>query len=135
MVAIRMPLEEAQAFVKEHPGAKIYQPKKRLEQKQATLDAVLDFCRERNSPVDGARFFKYYDGRGWVDGAGNKITDWREKLIEWEGNGMNKPKAGSQVQASKVFKHNPQDIANFMKWAADFCGKNDRRANEQQITG
>ena len=102
MVAMRMPLEEAQAFVKTHPGAKIYQPKKRLEQKQATLDAVLEFCRERNSPVDGARFFKYYDGRGWIDGAGNKITDWREKLIEWEGNGMNKPKTGGQVQAQQV---------------------------------
>ena len=104
MVAMRMPLEEAQAFVKAHPGAKIYQPKKRLEQKQATLDAVLEFCRERNSPVDGARFFKYYDGRGWIDGAGNKITDWREKLIEWEGNGMNKPKTSGQVQAQQPIK-------------------------------
>lgn len=145
MVAMRMPLEEAQAFVKEHPGAKIYQPKKRLEQKQATLDAVLDFCRERNSPVDGARFFKYYDGRGWVDGAGNKITDWREKLIEWEGNGMNKSKTGGQVQAQQNIpvKSREESIKEFIDFANSFKEKHrvpeektketEHKSYEQQI--
>ena len=126
MVAMRMPLEEAQAFVKEHPGAKIFQPKKNLEQKQATLDDVLEFCRKRNSPVDGARFFKYYDGRGWIDGAGNKITNWRDKLIEWEGNGMNKPQKPVPGKTSVVVKHDPQKIADFMKWATEFCKEKEK---------
>lgn len=119
-VVIQMPLEEAQAFAKEHPKAKIYRPKQRQDQKQATLDAILEFCRKRNSPVDGARFFKYYDGRGWIDGAGNKITDWRKKLIEWEGYGMNKAKTGGQIQAQQEIKvkSREEQWADFFEFAA-----------------
>lgn len=102
VVMMKLKREEAEAFLKLFPLAKIKElqkPQDRLEAKAATLADVLAFCKDRNSPVDGSRFFSYYDGRGWVDGRGEKITDWKSKLIEWEGNGKNNRRKPFQTAA------------------------------------
>lgn len=115
VVMMKMKREEAEAFLKLFPLAKIKELQKQtlLEKKAATLADVLAFCKERNSPVDGSRFFSYYDGRGWIDGRGNPITDWKAKLIEWEGNGKNnKPK-------SKMF----QTAAEYEACGKPFAGQ------------
>ena len=99
----------ADAFLKIFPGAQIRKIKRKEQpaekqqepvqeapseqDREKLLHEIVAFCQERKSSVDAVRFFSYYDGRGWLDASGKKITDWKQKLIEWENNGIqSKPK-------------------------------------------
>jgi hypothetical protein len=50
-----------------------------------TLEEVKTYCIERNNAVSPAKFFDYYNAGKWSDGKGNKIKNWKQKLITWEG--------------------------------------------------
>ena len=50
-----------------------------------TLDEVEDYCRERGNNVDPKKFFDYFSASNWVDGKGNKVRNWKQKVITWEG--------------------------------------------------
>ena len=49
-----------------------------------SLEEIKAYCKERNSTVDPKRFFDYFDAGGWVDGKGNPVRNWKQKLITWE---------------------------------------------------
>ena len=57
-------------------------------QNKPTLQEVESYCRERRSPVNPARFYKYHEARSWKG-----ITDWRAALEAWEQNGIDKPES------------------------------------------
>lgn len=46
-----------------------------------TLPEIRNYCFERDSIVDPARFFNYYSRVGW-----DKCGDWQVKIEEWENN-------------------------------------------------
>ena len=48
-------------------------------------EEVVAFCRERGSAVDGRRFYSWAVKHDWKDAKGNPITDWKAKIVEWEG--------------------------------------------------
>lgn len=52
---------------------------------------VVNFCRERNSPVDGRRFYSWCCDNNWIDKKGNPITDWKAQIIKWESYRVEKP--------------------------------------------
>lgn len=49
-----------------------------------TLEEVEAYCKSRKNNVDAKRFFDYFDTSGWVDGKGNKVRNWKQKVITWE---------------------------------------------------
>ena len=49
-----------------------------------TLEEVIAYCKERNSPVDPKQFFDYFNEGGWVDSKGQKVRNWKQKLLTWE---------------------------------------------------
>ena len=49
-----------------------------------SLEEIMDFVEERGSPVDPLRFFDYYNAAGWIDGQGQPVHNWQQKLISWE---------------------------------------------------
>lgn len=49
-----------------------------------SLEEIEAYCKERNSPVNPKRFFDYFEAGGWVDGKGNPVLNWKQKLITWE---------------------------------------------------
>lgn len=51
-----------------------------------TLQEVTDYCRERNNNIDSHHFLDYYTASGWIDGKGNPVRNWRQKVIYWENN-------------------------------------------------
>lgn len=131
-VVIKTSPETAQAFLKVFPGAQIRRIKKpeskppetekepikaeKREDREKLLNEIVAFCQSRNSKVDGFRFFSYYDGRGWLDGAGNKITDWKQKVVEWENNGIaDRPQKPSQITGSKVVKFSKDQMDKYME--------------------
>ena len=127
-VSIKLTREQAEALKVIFPATRIIDPSGQ-EQEPPTIENILRFCEERNSPVDGTRFYNYYQPRGWMDGRGEKITDWKQKLIEWETNGKSnrKPKQTQMQPGEKKFEHKKEDLDQFYAWYGELC-KNDEFA-------
>ena len=57
-----------------------------------TLEEVETYCRERKNNVDAKRFYDYYEANNWVDGKGNRVVSWKQKMISsWETNAKLQP--------------------------------------------
>jgi hypothetical protein len=52
--------------------------------KKPTLEQVKEYNQSRGGIVDAKKFFDYYEAGNWKDQKGNKIKNWRQKLITWE---------------------------------------------------
>ena len=55
-----------------------------------SLDDVKRYITEKNLSVDAKAFYDYFDVGGWVDSKGNKVKNWKQKLITWSSH--SKPK-------------------------------------------
>lgn len=49
-----------------------------------TLEEVQHYAEESGISVDAARFFEYYQQRGWRTKNGDAITDWKRTMQFWE---------------------------------------------------
>jgi hypothetical protein len=54
-----------------------------------TLEEVEAYCKERGNNIDPKRFWEYFDASGWIDSKGNKVKNWKQKVITWESKGGN----------------------------------------------
>lgn len=63
-----------------------------------TVEEIEAYCKKRNNQVDAQKFFDYYDEAKWHDGKGEKVRNWKQKVITWEKNSINssKPKSNEQ---------------------------------------
>jgi uncharacterized protein YdaU (DUF1376 family) len=63
-------------------------PKEDKPPKEGFIKPILQEVEEYNSSrggiVDAKKFFDYYEAGNWKDQKGNKIKNWRQKLITWE---------------------------------------------------
>ena len=57
-----------------------------------TLEEIKEYCLERKNNVDYQKFFDYYEINNWVDNQGNKVKNWKQKVITWEKNTPPTPK-------------------------------------------
>ena len=78
-----------------------------------TIDDVIAYCKERESPVDPKKFFDYFNAGGWVDSRGNHVKNWKQKIITWEGRekrgGNEQTSGGSEKAPSKWNIHSELD--------------------------
>ena len=65
-----------------------------------TREEVQAYCKERNNNVDAKKFYDYYDTANWYDGKGEKVKNWKQKVITWE---MNAKPIASEQQSSNPF--------------------------------
>lgn len=49
-----------------------------------TLQEITDYCKERNNGIDPKTFYDYFTVGQWVDSKGNRVKNWRQKMITWE---------------------------------------------------
>ena len=49
-----------------------------------TLEEIQAYCIERNNNVNPKTFLDYYEINNWVDSNGNKVKNWKQKVITWE---------------------------------------------------
>lgn len=49
-----------------------------------TLEEIQQYAEESGISVDAARFFEYYQQRGWRTKNGDAITDWKRTMQFWE---------------------------------------------------
>lgn len=52
--------------------------------KKPTLEEVKNYCLQRNNDVNYKTFYDYYEASNWVDAKGNKVKNWKQKVITWE---------------------------------------------------
>lgn len=52
--------------------------------KKPTLEEVKEYCIQRNNNVDAQKFYDYYEVNNWSDSKGNKVKNWKQKVITWE---------------------------------------------------
>lgn len=57
-----------------------------------TLEEVEEYCKERNNNVNAKTFYDYFTTGDWKDSKGNKVKNWKQKIITWEKNSSNKTK-------------------------------------------
>lgn len=56
-----------------------------------TLEEVKDYCLNvRHNNVDYQYFYDYFTEGKWIDSKGNKVKNWKQKIITWERNTNNK---------------------------------------------
>ena len=130
IVAFKVPREKANAYLTIFPNAKIIDKGEKKTSDvlpNPTLEEVLEFCKQRNSPVDGTRFFKYYDGRGWIDNGGRKVDNWQKKLVEWESNGKNNKQSPNNIHGGN--HTGPIDLKDLY----ELSGKAQERGSDENI--
>lgn len=70
-----------------------------------TLEEVEEYVKSSNRNVDAKMFFDYYSVNDWKDSKGNKVKNWKQKLITWD----KRDKKSSQIRASVNYVENPND--------------------------
>lgn len=60
-----------------------------------TLEEITAYCKERGNDVDPKKFYDYFTAAEWVDGRGNPVKNWKQKIITWESHGGTPQRAQS----------------------------------------
>jgi len=55
-----------------------------------TLKEIQDYISEKSLSVDGKKFFDYFEAGEWRDSKGNKVRNWKQKILTWDNH--SKPK-------------------------------------------
>ena len=61
-----------------------------------TLEEVQAYCLERKNNVDAKKFYDYFTVSNWIDSNGNKVKNWKQKIITWENNSKNKSQSKNE---------------------------------------
>lgn len=48
-----------------------------------TLKEVEEYIKSKNLNINSKTFYEYFNVSNWVDGKGNKVRNWKQKLITW----------------------------------------------------
>lgn len=65
--------------------------KKEIYKEKPTLEEIKDYCLNvRHNKVDYKKFYDYFTEGNWVDSKGNKVKNWKQKIITWEKNTTDK---------------------------------------------
>lgn len=49
-----------------------------------TLDEVKAYCEEKGLTIEPKAFLDYFTESGWIDSKGNKVRNWKQKLLTWQ---------------------------------------------------
>ena len=56
---------------------------KPAKRKPPTLEEIIAYKEEKNLSVDAYKFFDYFDAGNWYDSKGNKVKNWKQKMLTW----------------------------------------------------
>lgn len=81
---------------------RIEKNKNRIEKNrknEPTLSDIEDYISEKSLKVDGKQFYDYFTEGNWIDSKGNKVKNWKQKLLTWD-------KYGTSKQVNKQTNYN-----------------------------
>ena len=57
--------------------------KENIKRKNPTLEEIQNYIQEKNLKVNAKQFFDYFTEGNWIDSKGNKVKNWKQKLLTW----------------------------------------------------
>lgn len=58
--------------------------KEKINKKEKpTLEEIESYIQEKQLKVNGKQFFDYFETGNWIDSKGNKVKNWKQKLLTW----------------------------------------------------
>ena len=48
-----------------------------------TLEEIKNYISEKGLKVDAKQFYDYFEEGKWIDSKGNKVRNWKQKLLTW----------------------------------------------------
>lgn len=51
-----------------------------------TLEEIESYCRIKGLSVNPKQFYEYFTEGNWIDSKGQKVRNWKQKLLTWNGN-------------------------------------------------
>ena len=55
----------------------------KIKRVKPTLEEIQDYIKQKDLKVDGKQFYDYFETGNWVDSKGNKVKNWKQKLLTW----------------------------------------------------
>lgn len=49
------------------------------------MDEIKKYIAEKNLNIDGEKFYNYFTEGNWIDSKGNKVKNWKQKNLTWNG--------------------------------------------------
>lgn len=65
--------------------------------KPPTLEEVENYIKDKNLNVKAEDFFNYFSEGNWIDSKGNKVKNWKQKLLTWNGYKKEPSKLNNQL--------------------------------------
>lgn len=89
---------------------RIEQNKNRIEKninKEPSLDEIKKYIDEKKLKVEAQQFYDYFTEGNWIDSKGNKVKNWKQKLLTWDKYGINK----SNIQKKHKFDYDEKTLS------------------------
>ena len=48
------------------------------------IEEIAKYIADKSLNVDANKFFNYFETSGWVDSKGNKVKNWKQKILTWD---------------------------------------------------
>lgn len=58
--------------------------KKSTKESRPTLEEIKNYISEKKLSVNPSQFFDYFEAGDWTDSKGNKVRNWKQKILTWE---------------------------------------------------
>ena len=75
--------------------------KKELKREKPTQKEIAVYVKEKNLSVNPKDFFDYFEAGNWIDSKGNKVRNWKQKILTWN-NHSNKSKTTTKPQTKFI---------------------------------
>ena len=56
---------------------------KNKRKESPTLEEIKSYIKEKSLNVNAEQFYNYFEEGNWVDSKGNKVKNWKQKLLTW----------------------------------------------------
>ena len=84
------------------------------KKKTPCLEEIKNYIKEKELNVDAEQFYNYFTEGNWIDSKGNKVKNWKQKLLTWN-------KYGTQV--NKKTNYNNYEQRKYDDWDKLYANK------------
>lgn len=77
-----------------------------------SLDEIKKYVSDKQLNVDADKFYNYFTEGNWIDSKGNKVKNWKQKILTWSGYSSNDKKDKPQ----NSYQSNDNQYSNLDKF-------------------
>lgn len=91
---------------------RIEKEEKKKEFIAPSLEEIKKYVLDKKLNVDADKFYNYFTEGNWVDSKGNKVKNWKQKILTWNGYSSNEKKEKPQNR----YQSNESQYSNLDKF-------------------